>query len=274
MTTSLRSLVKRVLPKWALRALRRVPGVSRPPQSVHRFTFPHAPAARVASSFGFSVAAGNLLEQLGEKYAPTRRKHNYLPYYWMHLRDVHLGVRNVLEIGVQSDRSIRMWEEFFPNATIHGIDIDSACRAFEGGRRRIHIGDQGDVPFLERVVRAAGAPFDIVIDDGSHVVEHQLRTFEYLFPQISDHGIYVMEDTGSVVGDYNQVVVNSLKALVDDAMYWPPGFELAKWPQLSRFPAGSSWATRNIIGVAFYRWIVFVMRGHNPEDNPYLVRDP
>ena len=274
MTTSLRSLVKRVLPEWAVRAGRLVPGVSHPPESVHRFTFPHAPAARVASSFGFNVAAGNLLEQLGEKYAPTKRKNNYLPYYWMHLRDVRLGVRNALEIGVQSDRSIRMWEEFFPNATIHGIDIDSACRAFEGGRRRIHIGDQGDVPFLEQVVRVAGAPFDIVIDDGSHRVEHQLRTFEYLFPLLSDHGIYVMEDTGGVVGDYNQVVVNSLKTLVDDAMYWPSGFEPAKWPDLSRFPAGSRWAARNIIGVAFYRWIVFVMRGHNPEDNPYLVRGP
>jgi hypothetical protein len=53
-------------------------------------------------------------------------------------------------------------------------------------------------------------------------------------------------------------------------MYWPKGFRPEDWPRLDHFPRGASWADENAIGVAFYRWIVFVMRGNNPGDNPHL----
>lgn len=49
----------------------------------------------------------------------------------------------------------------------------------------------------------------------------------------------------------------------------PPAYGLDTGP-VSTFGPEATWADRNIIGVAFYRWIVFVMRGHNPGDNPYL----
>jgi hypothetical protein len=201
---------------------------------------------------------------------PTKRQHNYLAYYWMHCRDIRFDVRNVLEIGVETDHSIRMWEEFFPNATIYGVDIDPSCRRFEGDRRRILIGDQGDVNFLRRVIREAGEAFDIIIDDGSHRVDHQLKAFGLLFPAMSDHGIYVIEDTGGCVGDFDLTTVNALKRVVDGIMYWPNGFDPRNWPHLTEFPAGATWVDQNVIGIAFYRWIAFVMRGRNPQDNPHL----
>jgi hypothetical protein len=163
-----------------------------------------------------------------------------------------------------------MWEEFFPNAIIFGLDIDPQCKQFEGCRRRVFIGGQSDEAFLDKVVKEAGGSFDIVIDDGSHRVDHQLQTFNFLFPRLTDHGIYVMEDTGGCVGDFSLITVNALRALVDNIMYWPSGLDPGSWPNLSKFPAASSWSDRNIIGIAFYRWIVFVMRGKNPEDNPFL----
>ena len=92
---------------------------------------------------------GNLLEELGEKYKPTKRDHNYLKYYWTHFRDIRLDVRNVCEIGVETDRSIRMWAEFFPSATIYGIDINPECKKYETDRCKIFIGDQSDWTFLE-----------------------------------------------------------------------------------------------------------------------------
>lgn len=232
--------------------------------------FIDAQASSRQSAFPFVVSRDNPLEQLGAKYMPSKRDHNYLLYYWMHCRDIRLAVQNVLEIGVQTDRSIRMWEEFFPNATIYGVDIDPRCRRFEGGRRRILIGDQGDVTFLRRVIEEPGQAFDVIIDDGSHRVDHQLKTFEVLFPALSDHGIYVIEDTGGSVGDFELTVVNSLKPLVDSIMHWPDGFDPGSWPHLTEFGAEAKWSDRNVIGIAFYRWIVFVMRGRNPQDNPFL----
>jgi hypothetical protein len=118
-----------------------------------------------------------------------------LVYYWLHFRDIRLQVKRVLEVGVLTGESILMWEEFFPNAIIYGIDIDRKCTEYEGGRRRILIGDQGDISFLKQTAREAGA-FDIVMDDGSHRVEHQLTTFNTIFPYLTENGVYVIEDTG------------------------------------------------------------------------------
>jgi hypothetical protein len=241
------------------------------PTPEYKLSLPGASPTRRESPYAFAISRDNPLEQLGEKYLPTKRTHNYLPYYWLHLRDIRFDVRSVLEIGVQTDRSIRMWEEFFPNALIHGMDIDPACKQFEGGRRRILIGDQGDDLFLRKVSETVSAPFDVIIDDGSHRVADQLRTFQSLFPTMSDHGVYVMEDTGGVVGDYQLKTVNTLSTLVRDIMFWPSGFRPQDWPHLASFSPETSWATRNVTGIAFYRWIVFVMRGHNPEDNPFLT---
>jgi hypothetical protein len=134
------------------------------------------------SPFDFAVSRANILEELGEKYKPTKRLHDYLVYYWLHFRDIRLNVRRVLEIGIQTDRSMRMWEEFFPNAMIFGLDIDPQCKQFEGSRRRVFIGDQSDETLLRSVVDEAGGSLDIIIDDGSHHVEHQLKTFNVLFP--------------------------------------------------------------------------------------------
>lgn len=266
---SFRSSARRVLPSRAKIFLARINTkiqTSRPP---HKFSFENASNNSPQSPFPFVVNTDNILEKLGEKYLPSKRLHNYLVYYWSHFRDIRLEVKSVLEIGVETGSSIRMWEEFFPNAIIYGIDINPACKQFEGGRRRILIGDQSDPDFLLQL-RQSAEPFDVIIDDGSHRIEHQLKTFELLFPTMSDHGVYVIEDTGGCVDDFGLRTVNSLKELVDNIMYWPKG-NAGHWSQLSRFPDKASWISRNVIGIAFYRWIVFVMRGRNPGDNPFLI---
>lgn len=237
----------------------------------YQFKFLNSKNNAQISPFPFIVIRDNPLEKLGDKYKPTKRIHNYLVYYWMHFRDIRLKVESVLEIGVQTDRSIRMWEEFFPNAIIYGIDIDKKCKIFEGERRKILVGDQCDYKFLYKVVNHSEKAFDIIIDDGSHRVEHQLKTFDFLFPAMSEHGIYVIEDTGGCVGDYGLSTVNALKTIIDKIMYWPDEYSPKEWPHLSSFPEDTDWIEKNAIGIAFYRWIVFVMRGRNPEDNHYLT---
>ena len=64
--------------------------------------------------------------------------------------------------------------------------------------------------------------------------------------------------------------MNSLKVIIDHVMYWPSGYPGRDWPNLRHLPCDAPWVTRHVIGIAFYRWIVFVMRGRNPEDNPFL----
>lgn len=244
---------------------------SAPGPTEYEFEFPAADASSPASPYPFFVDPNNFLEELGRKYQPSKRHHNYLPYYWMHLRDIRQQVKKVCEIGLQNEASIKMWEEFFPNAEIFGIDIDPKCAKFSGDRRRVFIGDQGDRQFLNQFVEEIGGGLDVVIDDGSHLVEHQLTSFEMLFPAMSSHGIYAMEDTGGVVGDYERVTVNSLLRLAENVLYWPDGHRPEDWPYLNRFPKSATWADRNVVGVAQYRWLTFAFRGNNPGDNGYLL---
>lgn len=101
----------------------------------------------------------------------------------------------LLEIGVFAGGSLQMWRSYFgDDATLVGVDIDPGCaaHAFEGAH--VEIGDQGDPAFLAHLVDRWG-PFDVVIDDGGHMMDQQILTFDTLFPAVKDGGVYVCEDT-------------------------------------------------------------------------------
>jgi predicted O-methyltransferase YrrM len=110
-----------------------------------------------------------------------------------HRRD---KVKRVLEIGVHKGASLRMWEEYFPNAEIVGVDIDEAC-LFNAGRIRCYHGNQSDVTSLiaiaDKACREFGL-FDLIVDDGSHLAADQIKTAWALLPFLAKGGIYVCED--------------------------------------------------------------------------------
>ena len=104
---------------------------------------------------------------------------------------------NVLEIGVDRGGSLDLWHRYFgAGARITGIDINPDCAAFEDIARglRVRIGSQSDRAFLEAVVAELG-PFNLIIDDGSHVVSDQIASFNALFDGgLIENGVYFVED--------------------------------------------------------------------------------
>jgi demethylmacrocin O-methyltransferase len=124
--------------------------------------------------------------------------HGYTVHYQRHLGTRRREHLTILEIGVGGDEtntggvSLRMWRSFFPAATIIGADLYSKQLPPE---RRITIvqGDQGDTAFLDDLGRRFG-PFDVVIDDGSHRGEDIVASFDALWPQVRQRGLYVIED--------------------------------------------------------------------------------
>lgn len=117
---------------------------------------------------------------------------DYLRHYDSLFRPYREAAINLIEIGVQAGPSLRVWQWYFPVATIVGIDIDPACAALASGRVRIEIGSQADPAFLSAV--CAAHPPTIFIDDGSHRAHHNIFTFEHVFPLLLPGGIYVVED--------------------------------------------------------------------------------
>ncbi len=122
--------------------------------------------------------------------------HKYTPVYAGLIKDTN-SVRKVLEIGVGRPEapSLRMWEEFFPQAQIYSADSNRAYFATSGGRVLPTIYcDQSNSASLARLAQAVGDSFDLVVDDGSHASEDQLLTIKTLLPIIRIGGFYVIED--------------------------------------------------------------------------------
>lgn len=99
-----------------------------------------------------------------------------------------------LEIGAGNGGSAQMWKRYFgPEVTIVSIDINPYVTKFAEDRVHVRIGDQSDVKFLQSVIDEFGT-FDIVLDDGSHQMEHLAATFKYVYPRIAKNGVYMAED--------------------------------------------------------------------------------
>jgi hypothetical protein len=124
----------------------------------------------------------------------------------------------ILEIGVQGGGSLKMWKRHFGrHCKVIGVDIDEKCRRSAAKDIAIVIGDQGNVEFLDRVIAEHG-PFDIVIDDGSHVGSDQITSFKRLIRHTRH--LYVVEDTHtSYWGQWQPVsegFIGFAKGLIDD----------------------------------------------------------
>ena len=106
------------------------------------------------------------------------------------------GVRPIrmLEVGTSHGGSLQLWRKYFgPDAAIWGVDVDPRCLSVDDLDLDVRIGSQNDPEFLLKVVEERGG-VDIVLDDGSHVAEHQMTTFKTLFPMVTEGGVYVVED--------------------------------------------------------------------------------
>ncbi len=145
------------------------------------------------------------LLDLAASMGTDKASHGYAPFYeslFSPRRDEPL---RILELGVggfdepedpaHGGESLRTWKAYFPRATIVGLDLLDKHAVAED---RVHVvqGSQVDEGLLADVVSSHG-PFDIVIDDASHISSLTNRSFEIPFPLLADDGIYVIEDIGT-----------------------------------------------------------------------------
>ena len=137
------------------------------------------------------------LTKLAIKYGTDKwGKHTYTPYYFELLKERRHVIKKVIEIGTAEGASLFMWRDFFPNATIYGAEIDPARVALMENQSRITMiqCDQTSEKDLKRVVAHTGTDVDLIIDDGSHILEDQIFSCKTLLPMFQKHLIYIIED--------------------------------------------------------------------------------
>ncbi|OLD65982.1 MAG: hypothetical protein AUI47_00915 [Acidobacteria bacterium 13_1_40CM_2_68_5] len=194
-------------------------------------------------------------------FAPLRRKNLHL---------LEIGVGGYANLGLGGN-SLRMWKAYFRKGQIFGIDIYDK-RAFEEPRIKIFQGSQEDERFLRQAVKSMGG-VDIVVDDGSHMNAHVLKTFDVLFPLLNEQGIYVVEDTqtsywprfgGSSdrLGDAD-TIMGYFKKLADGLNYEEqirPGY----------LP---TYFDKKISAIHFYHNLIFIFKGDNSEGSNTLTNN-
>ena len=136
--------------------------------------------------------------------------HGYTEIYERLLAPRRYEPLRVLELGVWRGASLQMWENFLPNAQIIGVDNlpDVAVRPLQ--RAQVLVGDATDPEFLRTVLsRFPDNAVDLIIDDASHLLEHQIASFQFLFRYLAAGGVYIVEDTsGSRFEDWNLRTTN------------------------------------------------------------------
>ncbi|KAI2501785.1 major facilitator superfamily-like protein [Fragilaria crotonensis] len=83
----------------------------------------------------------------------------------------------ILEIGAKGGKSISLWDNYFEHAELilglaYAYGTENLPEVIPGMRQnvRVHFGDQSTRETMQ--VLADAGPFDIIIDDGSHVPQH------------------------------------------------------------------------------------------------------
>jgi hypothetical protein len=121
--------------------------------------------------------------------------HNYVNIYHQYLQPYRDSAIRYLELGSLGGASLYAFREYFPFAEVLvGVDRNQVqLNEFDDKKLYTEVGDQTNKTFLQDLSSRLG-PFDIMIDDCSHIAELTIKSFEILFPLLKDDGLYIIED--------------------------------------------------------------------------------
>ena len=133
------------------------------------------------------------MKNIFEKYRTDKNILGYIPLYVDSFEKYRQSIKLFLEIGVWQGESLKSWRDYFPNAHIIGVEIDSKAVKIEKNESRIsvEIGDSTNANFVNRLVKKYGS-FDIILDDGSHRSVDMRKSFKLFWPHTNL--VYCIED--------------------------------------------------------------------------------
>lgn len=185
--------------------------------------------------------------QLATKYGTDKspynlytHRHPYTPIYDMFFRQ--LKTKSTLklgEIGVLNGASIRMWQDYFSNPEIDAFDIneDYLKKIADLNNVNCYKVDAGNSRGLRASLKEAcssGKKYDILIEDASHRLEHQLIFLRDALDFVAPGGVLVIEDIfreiplarfEEVLRECMEKVLYAVVVTPEHKYRWSPGWE-------------------------------------------------
>lgn len=141
---------------------------------------------KTLKEIGLSIIGHSKCEDLElEDFLPIYDK------YWSSIRQKEI---KLLEIGIGKGGSLKIWKEYFPNGQIFGADL-LKDKLYHEDRITTFYLNQDDISSIENAKKFG--PYDIIIDDGGHMMHQQINTLITLFDSVKNGGQYIVEDTGT-----------------------------------------------------------------------------
>lgn len=141
--------------------------------------------------------------EISLKHQTTHRNHKFghgfSKFYERHLTKFKKKKIKILEIGSLQGASAAAFVKYFPHAEIYCIDIN--LRNFKYSSDKINVFGMNSSnskmmkSFLSKIqFDQFNKGFDIIIDDGSHILSDQLKALNFFYKNLSRGGFYIIED--------------------------------------------------------------------------------
>lgn len=194
--------------------------------------------------------------------------HHYFDIYDRHFSRFRGTEVHVVEFGVWHGGSLQMWKDYFGDkCRIYGVDINPNCKEVEEDRVEVFIGSQADRKFLRQLAKDIPR-MDIVIDDGGHTMRQQKRTFQEIYPHVSENGVYLCEDVSTsywaMYGGWLRLPTTFMeysKRLIDRLNAWHIEPKWYYFGGLPPFGLKVSEFTRTTNSMSFYDSVVVFEKG-------------
>ena len=160
-----------------------------------------------------------MLKLINNDKTDKNTTHSYIELYEELLHKKKYTARNILEIGIQRGGSIKLWHDYFRNATIYGLDIIPLTKTWDKIRcePRIKLGrfDAYNETFFNNNFLGK-IKFDMMLDDGPHTLESMIQFIQLYTQVMADDGILIIEDVQSMdwIDELIQAVPENLKKYV------------------------------------------------------------
>jgi hypothetical protein len=226
------------------------------------------------------LAPSDPLTKIGMYYGTDKAEgHWYTPHYHRRFEELRAEPITLLEIGVggyddpdKGGESLRMWRHYFTSsdAKIYGIDIHPKAMDLGPGVETFTV-DASNPGQLRELGEKYG-PFDIVIDDGSHIPNDVMQAWVVLWDYLKSPGWYVIEDLqtsywkpfGGSSERTGDTVIGFLQGLIDRIHY--AEFDIPGYNP-NRFDL-------SVVGMEIARNIVFIRKGDNSKPSEYMPPHP
>ena len=127
------------------------------------------------------------------------RGHGFSLFYEKQLNEFKNKKINILEIGSFAGASAAAFAKFFPNSKIFCFDINISNFKYSSKQINVYGLDINNKEKVKKILNKIFdqnnfEEFDLIIDDGSHLLSDIIFGFDIFFELVKSGGVYVIED--------------------------------------------------------------------------------